>query len=733
MIKTTTLHRTHKLTLLFLVCFSLHTYAQLCEGSLGDPVIEINFGSGSGRGNALGSDITAFTYSASGTLDEGEYTIANTTSGLKDNAWHATTDHTGNSNGYMMVINSAVIANEGVFYTYTVTGLCANTTFEFSAWLMNIMNPTAGTDEYHPDVTFRISDTSGNILGSYNTGDIAQSSSGNWQQYGFYFTLGAETEVTITILNSAPSAHPGNDIALDDITFKPCGPTITNAIDNETGTNLSICEDENISYTLQSTVSSGYTDPQYQWQYSEDSGVNWSDIIGATTTEYIFNTTDTPGLFLYRLSVANGTNINALTCRITSESYSIQIIEIPEALTGVSEQVFCTTQNPTINDIEISNVAIWYDAETNGNIVEASTNLIDGTTYYAASENLSGCQSDDRLPILVTIVAPSLALNNVSSIICDTANDNYEYIDLTEYETQITNCTDCLFSYFTSNSDAQNDSENGKIATPTDFEWTLDTDTIYVRIDSADNCYQIAEITLSLVETPIINIDDNVAICTNANYVTINAGYGFSNYLWSTGETSQSITVTNDSYGDYWVSVTEDYDTHFCSSTKYFEVVQSNSAVISSIDTIDWTVDNNSIIINLSDASLGDYEYSLDDINYQDSNRFNHLNSGEYTVFIKDKNGCGVIEEEVYLLNYPKFFTPNGDGHNDVWFIRHASEEPNMTIKIFNRYGKILTHLNSLSFWDGTYNGNPLPTSDYWFTVTRENGKTYTGHFTLKR
>ena len=86
MIKTTTLHRTHKLTLLFFVCFSLHTYAQLCEGSLGDAVIEIDFGSGSGRGNALGSDITAFTYSASGTLDEGEYTIANTTSGLKDNA-----------------------------------------------------------------------------------------------------------------------------------------------------------------------------------------------------------------------------------------------------------------------------------------------------------------------------------------------------------------------------------------------------------------------------------------------------------------------------------------------------------------------------------------------------------------------------------------------------------------------------------------------------------------------
>tara|TARA_R110002111_G_C6006023_1_gene373929 strand:- start:2943 stop:5108 length:2166 start_codon:yes stop_codon:yes gene_type:complete len=721
------------LLIICLFCYGSQSNAQLCEGNLGDPVVSIDFGSGTSRGNALGSAITAFTYSSAGELEEGEYTIYNTTNGLKGNAWHVTSDHTGNTNGYMMVINSAVIANEGVFYTKTVTGLCANTTFEFSAWLMNIMNPSVGTDQYHPDVTFRISDTNGNILGSYNTGDIAQSSSGNWQQYGFFFTLAAETEVVITILNSAPSAHPGNDIALDDITFKPCGPTITNSIINEFGTSLNICEGENVSYTFQSVVSSGYSNPQYQWQYSDDLGSTWLDITGETTTNYVFSNTSSPGTYLYRLAVANGNNINSLSCRITSDTYNIEIIETPEALTGESQQSFCTTQNATLSIINVSDSAIWYDAATDGNILNEDTYLINGTTYFAAKESISGCESDDRFPVTVTIVNPSLQINHISTIICNTSNDTSELVDLTIYETDLTTCSDCLFSYFFSQEDAQNYSEDGFINSPTDFEWTIDTDTIYARIDSSDNCYQISEISLTLGETPIIAVNDVMSICELESYTIIDAGFGFNSYLWSTGETTQVITVTDEALGDYWVTVTQDYGTYICETTKEFQVLLSNTAVISNIDIDDWTDFDNSITVSLSNLSLGNYEYSLDNITYQDSNVFSGLASGEYTVYVKDKYGCGISQEVIYLLNYPKFFTPNNDGTNDTWFIKNSYSEPTLNIKIFNRYGKILKSLDANSAWDGTYNGNQMPTSDYWFVVTRASGKSYTGHFSLKR
>ncbi|WP_159019467.1 T9SS type B sorting domain-containing protein [Algibacter sp. L3A6] len=728
------MQKKHIFSLLTIFCIYIQSHAQLCEGSLGDPIVEIDFGSGSNRGSALGSAITAFTYRASGELDEGEYTIVNSSSGLKANAWHVTNDHTGNSNGYMMVINSAVIANEGVFYTKTVSGLCPNTTYEFSAWLINLLNPNAGlTDQYSPNVTFRISDTSGNILGFYSTGDINQTSSPTWLQYGFFFTSGADAEVVISILNSAPSAHPGNDIALDDISFRPCGPTIINSIDNDAATALSICQNESVNYTFQADVSSGYTDPRYQWQLSDDNADTWLDITGETTPNYLFFDTNTPGTFLYRLTVANGNYINSAFCRIASDNFEVEIIGTPEALTGEAEQLFCTTQNPTIANIEVSATAIWYDAQIAGNILPEETSLNDGVTYYAAKETINGCESDDRLAVLVNIISPTLAINNISVVVCDNLNDDEEVIDFTIYEALLTNCSDCNFNFFTSQSGAENYYEDQHITEPTSYNWYIETPTIYARIDSADHCYQIAEITVSLQATPIIDIQDFIGICEDDNEITVDAGNGFNTYLWSTGETTQTINIPTSNIGSYSITVTKDYATYTCSTTKNFEVVLSNEAIIQNIEIEDWTDTNNSITVNLSHLSLGDYEFSLDDTNYQDDNVFTRLPIGEYTIYVRDKNGCGTITENVYILNAPKYFTPNGDGFHDTWSIKYSETEETLDIKIYDRYGKLLKTLDKNTSWDGSYNGRNMPTSDYWFVVTRADGKNYTGHFTLKR
>lgn len=728
------MQKKHIFSLLTIFCIYIQSHAQLCEGSLGDPIVEIDFGSGSNRGSALGSAITAFTYRASGELDEGEYSIVNSSSGLKGNAWHVTTDHTGNSNGYMMVINSAVIANEGVFYTKMVSGLCPNTTYEFSAWLINLLNPNAGlTDQYSPNVTFRISDTSGNILGFYSTGDINQTSSPTWLQYGFFFTSGADAEVVISILNSAPSAHPGNDIALDDISFRPCGPTIINSIDNDAVTALSICQNESVNYTFQADVSSGYTDPQYQWQFSNDTGNTWTDIVGETTPNYQFSDTSSSGLFLYRLAVANGSNINSAFCRIASDNFEVEIIATPEALTGEAEQLFCTTQNPTIANIEISATATWYDAQIGGIILPEETSLTNGVTYYAAKETINGCESDDRFAILVTIVEPTIALNNISVVVCDNLNDNEEVIDFTSYEFLLTNCSNCIFNFFTSQSGAENYYEDTHILEPTSYNWYLDNPVIYARIDSVDHCYQIAEIAISLQATPIIDIPDFIGICEDDNEITVDAGNGFDSYLWSSGETTQTISILTADIGSYSITVTKDYATYTCSTTKDFEVVLSNEAIIQNIEIEDWTDTNNSITINLSNLSLGDYEFSLDDTNYQDDNVFTKLPIGEYTIYVRDKNGCGTITENVYILNAPKYFTPNGDGFHDTWSIKYSETEETLDIKIYDRYGKLLKTLDKNTSWDGSYDGRNMPTSDYWFVVTRTDGKNYTGHFTLKR
>lgn len=115
---------------------------------------------------------------------------------------------------------------------------------------------------------------------------------------------------------------------------------------------------------------------------------------------------------------------------------------------------------------------------------------------------------------------------------------------------------------------------------------------------------------------------------------------------------------------------------------------------------------------------------------------FNHVQAGIHTLYIRDKNGCGTASILISIIGYPKFFTPNGDGHNEYWQIKgiNTQFQAHSIIYIFDRYGKLLKQLNPLSSgWDGTFNGEILPTSDYWFRVQLQDGRMFNGHFTLKR
>ena len=98
---------------------------------------------------------------------------------------------------------------------------------------------------------------------------------------------------------------------------------------------------------------------------------------------------------------------------------------------------------------------------------------------------------------------------------------------------------------------------------------------------------------------------------------------------------------------------------------------------------------------------------------------------------------CGEIVLEAIVINYPNYFTPNGDGTHDSWMIRNLVFLEGSTITIFDRYGKIMTQLNHNSMgWDGTYNGQPMPATDYWFLVNYQRNnepRIFKAHFSLKR
>lgn len=152
--------------------------------------------------------------------------------------------------------------------------------------------------------------------------------------------------------------------------------------------------------------------------------------------------------------------------------------------------------------------------------------------------------------------------------------------------------------------------------------------------------------------------------------------------------------------------------------------------------------DNNiiEIIMNHPDH---DYEYAINGGDFQGSPIFNNVPPGENTLIINDRNGCGITDPIPFLVvGYPKFFTPNGDGIHDQWQVYGISTLlDNPVIFIFDRYGKLLKQFDETSMgWDGTYNGKPMPSSDYWFRMdySRDEGgiivaRSLRRHFTLKR
>ncbi len=262
--------------------------------------------------------------------------------------------------------------------------------------------------------------------------------------------------------------------------------------------------------------------------------------------------------------------------------------------------------------------------------------------------------------------------------------------------------------------------------------------TIYARVDTELGCFSINEVDLYVKDIPSLNQFEEVYYCLNSfpETISLNGGVleGIPNnfyYQWSTGETTINIDVNQ--IGTYTVLVTEPFA---CTNQRIVEVLPSNVATIEGVEVSD-LVENNTIAISVSGE--GEYVYALDNANgpYQESNTIENITSGIHTVYVMDiKNNCGVTAEEISVLGYPKFFTPNGDATNERWEIKGFFSRFPVTaiVEIYDRYGKLLTILNEDSpSWDGTLNGNQLPSNDYWFIANFEDGRTIKGHFALKR
>jgi len=264
----------------------------------------------------------------------------------------------------------------------------------------------------------------------------------------------------------------------------------------------------------------------------------------------------------------------------------------------------------------------------------------------------------------------------------------------------------------------------------------------FARIEQNNQCMAIREVILHVRPLPDIDVDDTDIVCLNTmDYIRLDADITVNaqnyTYLWSTGATTRTIMVNQP--GTYTVMVTDITHPTLCSKLRTIHVVPSNIAHIDNIKVTDLT-ENNTITLYVSPTGGVDtsYMYSLDAPAgpWQELPYFENVAPGVHSIYVYDINGCGIVSQQVAVLAIPKYFSPNDDGTNDYWHITgiNGINYNNSKIFIFDRYGKLLSDVKATGpGWDGTYNGHNMPSTDYWFLLHLEDGRTVKGHFAMIR
>lgn len=414
----------------------------------------------------------------------------------------------------------------------------------------------------------------------------------------------------------------------------------------------------------------------------------------------------------------------------------------------------------TVKNSEIAqgnaNVTISYfpsvlDAQNGTNVISDPTsyqNVINPQTLgVVVTDNTSGCAV---ITLLTIEVKPNPtpyqgALPALEA--CDGDQDGFATFDLSLNHGLIlsTDNLSVIGGYFTSFNDAVNDTN--EIVTPNSFINSTNPQSIWVRVESTlTSCFEI--VTFDIINPlPVVSLTtDSSVVCVDENGVTIPGtepviDTGMDPTLYSFVWTLDGVTLPDTTSsilaltaGTYEVTVTDINSGCFNVAT----VVISESAPPSNYNAVVTTAAfSGDHIIEATASGNGTYQFSLDGGPYQDNGTFTGVEPGLHFVTITDVNGCGEVVIQVCAMDYPKYFTPNADGFHDTWNIIGGSCGIITNLYVFDRYGKLLKQLDpGGSGWDGTYSGNLLPATDYWFKVTYvEDGveKEFRSHFAMKR
>ena len=370
----------------------------------------------------------------------------------------------------------------------------------------------------------------------------------------------------------------------------------------------------------------------------------------------------------------------------------------------------CGSGTLTISATSSSGQVNWFDAPIGGNLVGTGnffvTPILNLTTVYFATAASASCIATNATAVTATV--NEVPIISVSSTVTKCTDDP---------KTIAASATSGIISWF----DDINSTAPIFFGTIFNIPNITQNATFYVQADNNGCKSNKIPVQITVSASPIV-AHQTIQICLNERIFLTTNNPGLS-HLWNTGETTETIQ-SNGVSSTYSVVIT---NANNCSRTQNFDLVYQQIPEIIDIVVIN---DTAQIITNTNN----NFEFSIDGLNFQDSNLFYLPQGGNFVAYVRDKKQCSLDKQPFSIVKLATFFTPNGDSYNDTWQAIGTIDSPKFEVSVYDRYGKLLTILNvKNTSWDGTFKGQNLPADDYWYICKLDNGQILKGHFSLKR
>ncbi|WP_394673837.1 T9SS type B sorting domain-containing protein [uncultured Chryseobacterium sp.] len=468
-------------------------------------------------------------------------------------------------------------------------------------------------------------------------------------------------------------------------------PTTGNAVVNLTAFNSQFVSNPgNYTFTYYVTGSSTPIANPASYQFSTNTSIT---VVVKDNAGILCDNPD--GKILLTLSPFTANDATLIACNNNNAgtaTYDLTVANVT-AQAGVTKKYYKTLSDLTAGTNEITNPASYVSAA--------------GTVYVKVTTS-QGCTGNAKINLTFH---PNTTVNDATLQSCfiDAAPSTGAF-NLTS--ANVTSATGVTKKYYTTVANAV--SATNEILNPAAY--ISGNSEVYVKVTDSNGCYMIAKITLKVLPPVQSSVLKDKTICI-ADRTTLDAGPGFDAYEWSTGATTQAIQGVP--VGIYWVKL----KTGNCYALQMVKVNAAVQPVISSID-----ISTNTITVNVN-GGLPPYKYSLDGINWQDSNVFTDLKRGEVKVYVKDAYNCEPVQIQVTVPNLLNVITPNGDNKNDFIDYSALAYKKNLVFTIYDRYGNQLYKADKIRNykWYGTASGKKILTGTYWYTISwNENDKNNT-------